>query len=132
MLNFFLLHFCLEYFLFFYFFLNIFLNFVCNVFLIFFCLNIFIYFFFNILFFLIILFILLPQHVTQHIVHCLLRLTTQALFSSCSLFCCTRASQEDSHMAMRCPHYTFTIIILLYILNCNNVHINVMLNVVEK
>ena len=36
-----------------------------------------------------------------------------SLFSCCSLFCCTRASQEDSHMAMRCPHYTFTIIILI-------------------
>ena len=36
-----------------------------------------------------------------------------SLFSYCSLFCCTRASQEDSHMAMRCPHYTFTIIIYI-------------------
>ena len=59
----------------------------------------------------------------------------------------TRASQEDSHMAMRCPHYTFTIYIYIYIyiyiLNCIYVqilklylciyvHMKVMLNVVEK
>ena len=37
-----------------------------------------------------------------------------SLFSYWSLFCYTRASQEDSHMAMRCPHYTFTIIIYIH------------------
>ena len=64
-----------------------------------------------------------------------------------TVFCCTRASQEDSHMAMRCPHYTFTILyIYIYIYIhfklhlCTNfklylciyVHMKVMLNVVEK
>ena len=36
---------------------------------------------------------------------------------------------EDSHMAMRCPHYACTIYINL---NCKYVHMYAMLNVVEK